>query len=874
MFLRRFFGERYFGDRWYGDGRVPPIAPAQVDRRIRSLTLFEMDLDRCSLTYGVAPCMAALGVTGTTRCFNTRRTCQDRENFNLETETLRFAKATAYLPQEFDAIPNIEAIEYDPGIISLGENMGQRASLTVTFKDHPWSDTNGYDPYRSTRGYDPYRRGTHWGKFRARQPFVQGRPSRWIDGKLGQALDEMDVRHFVMESISGPSTDGRFRVTSKDVLKLADDDRAQAPALSSGRLAGPLDLDDTTATLTPTGIGDEEYEAEGYLNIGGKEIVGFTRSGDTLTITRGELGTDPAEHQAQDRVQTVLRYASTDPADIIYDLLTTYAGIDTSHIDLEAWQAETDANYRRLMTGTVAEPTGVNELVSEIIQQAALAVWWEPLTQQIRLQVLRAINTEAERFTPSNTITGSLAIKEQPDKRLSQVWVYYGQRNPLGSLDDPTNYRAAEATIQTDAENDYGAPKIKKIFSRWIPAGGSSVAQRLGDILLAQYKDPPRRFSFRLARHAAETPTLGEGCRLQAQPLQDETGAPADVPIQITRLKITPAQYEVEAEENNFAAITEEDLDNRQITFSADDLDLNLRTSHDEVYPAPVAGDQITFVVESWVVIGSSSTGTPALDTGDWPSVDETGTLTSGSPIITGLADTGPYGVGMAVTGAGIPNGSRILTVDSSTQITLDQNATASGSAALKVWTVIVNLYVRGRVQGAGGKGGKGASWKPTSNPTAGGAGGTALRARSPINLFLDEGLARIWGGGGGGGGADVLNLDQHRGGGGGGGAGSRGGGGGEGPGNAEDGNPGTLDAGGTGGRSYASMAWYEWPEMTSRRGGTGGAPGQAGSTGQHHGGNSGEKQPGAGGAAGKGIDGASFCNKTGSGDIRGGEIN
>ncbi len=44
--------------------------------------IVEMDLDFCTRTYGVSPCTAAIGVTGTAKCFQTRKTCQDAANYS------------------------------------------------------------------------------------------------------------------------------------------------------------------------------------------------------------------------------------------------------------------------------------------------------------------------------------------------------------------------------------------------------------------------------------------------------------------------------------------------------------------------------------------------------------------------------------------------------------------------------------------------------------------------------------------------------------------------------------------------------------------------------------------------------------------------
>jgi hypothetical protein len=62
-----------------------------------------------------------------------------------------------------------------------------------------------------------------------------------------------------------------------------------------------------------------------------------------------------------------------------------------------------------------------------------------------------------------------------------------------------------------------------------------------------------------------------------------------------------------------------------------------------------------------------------------------TGTLTSGSPIVTGLSSTtGLAATTWEVTGTGLPANTAILSVDSATQVTLTQDATDSGSESLE----------------------------------------------------------------------------------------------------------------------------------------------------------------------------------------------
>ena len=985
---------------------------------MQSLTFVEIDIPVCSLTYGVAPCTASVPSTGDDKCFNCKSTCQDRANYDEEEVTLRFAKPVGYLPTDIDIVaPSIAEVSFTPATISLGENLGTRATLNVVFKDHKDADTApGLDKYFADRAYNPFDQGTFWGKFRARQPFLRGRSIRWITGLEGQALSEMETRHFVIESYDGPTPDGRYSLVAKDPLKLADGDRSQAPEMNTGFLASPITDSATSLVLSPTGIGDAEYPIAGHLVIAGKEVVTFKRwiydpagendpytkimlhfdgsngsttftdsnsggsahtwstlgsttlstaavkfgsasckfntsqvttpnhadfalgskdwtvdlwynpngvsgggfqglfgqngaggvtdtglyvyrdnsnkiqagaysgsntwgvasstsvnasawyhiafqrkgntlqlfingvqeggtlaisgainsstspfavggcgagtpntcsgyidefrlsvgvarysgnftprsaayavtanqitTGDTVALTaRGQMNTVAAAAAAQDRVQLVLDYVSADPADIIYDLMVNYAGVPAGWINLSDWQNETGTFLARLYSASICEPTSVATLISELIQQCCLVIWWDDVAQKIRLQVLRGIVTDAARFSPENTLEGTLTVKEQPDKRVSRVHVYFGRINPLKQLSDLDNYRSNSLSIDDDAEEDYGAPVIKTILSRWIPALGRTVADRLGVIQLARFRDPPRRVTFDLQRYAGTDVALGGGYRVASHSLQDETGALVDLPVQVTRLNAPADRFKAEAEEVSFASELVDTT--RYIVVDTNNTNINLRAAHDSLYSAPQSGDVVVFRVNPGVRLTSTSAALPALDIGSWPS-----------------------GVDITVIDEGV-------------------------------------------IQAAGGRGGDGHLPGVNGGQTNGQPGGVALYTRYAIKLELPVG-SRLWGGGGGGGGGGSFGGN---GGGGGGGAGDVGGV--SGFGNFGQTAPGTDTAGGTGGLNGPNG----YP------GGAGGGPGLAGSN-----------STATGGAAGYQIDGVSYVTVTVDlGDRRGPTIN
>jgi hypothetical protein len=264
-----------------------------------------------------------------------------------------------------------------------------------------------------------------------------------------------------------------------------------------------------------------------------------------------------------------------------------------------------------------------------------------------------------------------------------------------------------------------------------------------------------------------------------------------------------------------------------------------------------------------------------------WGTASATGNRTSGNATLSSLSVdpiAAGWKAGMFVRGTGVPNGAKIVSMTSNS-ITLDQTATSGSgtSTALTIYTVIINVFARGRIQGPGGAGGMGASgagFDDVGHP--GENGGVAIYARYPFNLVLDQGDARVWSGGGGGGGGCCNNAEDHRGGGGGGGGGRVVGAAGPAqPGSSgEGGAPGTLDAGGIGGRAYSSQDWWVAPALhNGTRGGNGGAPGENGLWGTV-GMNNQVVPRGAPGVAGAAIDGVSWAKKTGTGDIRGPQIN
>lgn len=670
---------------------------------MRILEYIEVDIDYCSLEYGIGACPAVLGVDSRVKCFNTWKTCAVRDAFTLSVKTVRFAIASEYLPGDIPCFPSIEpnGIAYTSQVIEPGKSMGKRASLSVTLIDHPDGDTF-FDKYHAERLYNPREQGTFWGKWRARNPFVKGRPLRYIRGVLGQAYEEMEVRHLIIETTDGPGADGRFKITAKDILKIADGDRAQAPKKSNGVLLSDLAAGEGSFTLDPAGIGDLEYPADGEIAIG-EEMMTFTRAGDVMTITRGEHGTEDSDHNDGDLVQLVLVYSGEKPENIIEDLLLNYADGDADQIPIEEWHQEIDQYINRVYTGRIAKPTAVSALINELIEQVGLNFWVDDIANLIRMRSLRPVTSGDLLVNDDSLIAGTLQPTEQPDKRVSQAWTSFAQINPLEDLDRQSNFASGVATVDGQSEIDYGMPAIYKVNSRWLDRFNRSGAERLNSQILSRYRDPPRKFVFACHRDSVP-PKIGLGFRLRSRYLQGPDGAPEIVMAVVTALQPLWDRYIVTAEEMLF--FQRNDLeDQRLIVIDQNATNINLLQIHNTIYNAPEGGESVLFVIQNAVIVGGSNAQHVSITVGDWPPGCIL-TLTSKGR----MAGAGGRGGGYQVN---------------------DGVGEAGGTAFYTRYPITID-NTDGII--AGGGGGGGAGWKTGGHCIGGGGGAGYLRGPHGVN--------------------------------------------------------------------------------------------------------------------------------------------
>jgi hypothetical protein len=495
----------------------------------------------------------------------------------------------------------------------------------MIFGDARFPDTGAEgDYYLADRDYDPYTQGTYWGKFRARYPFIQGSDVRLIRGDTNQTLNQMETRHFIVDTVAGPDSNGKFTMVCKDALKLADGKKAQAPVLSNGEILTTITDVQTTLTLTPSGVGNAEYPASGFVNLGGDEICSFTRVADVMTIVRAQFNTEASEHDDGSRVQLCLQYSAELVTDIINDLLVNYANIPQSYIPLADWNSEDNAYIKRTYTALIAEPESVTDLVNELLQQTASSIWWDDVARLVQFRVLKAVDTNAALYDDSLILADTFSAKDQNGKRVSQVWTYFGQINPLEDLTKGNNYSRTQVNINPESETNFeGKPSIKRLYSRWITATSRNAAERLNELILSRYSTPPRVISFALQRDINLTPpSIGGGYNVSNRNLQDETGANAIMPIQVVQMKSTDSGFSAIGEEVLYSStVAPEDPDFKYVDFeTSGETNISLYDAAiNSSNTPPEAGDTWTFTVKAGVVIGSNSTSEFSIVTGTWP---------------------------------------------------------------------------------------------------------------------------------------------------------------------------------------------------------------------------------------------------------------
>lgn len=614
------------------------------------IELVEIETDYCGLRFGVGACTA----TGEP-CYNTWATCKARLAYVNTVKTYRFARSNAALPVGFSCLPLLQSVQYAPQVLTPAKGLGVRAAVTVRFTDTAWPDTAD-DPYFDQRPTGTEGQGTFFGRFRARNPFMFGRFLHVKTGYIvGGVLDDanLQTRSYIIESITGADRAGSVTFTAKDVLKLADDDKAQCPRVTSARLDTDITDTQTSLVVYPAGVGNAEFPASGVLRIA-SELMAFNRTADTFTVSRGQYSTQAKAAKADDAIQLCAVFVNQPVQNLIYDLLVNYAKIPAAYIDKPAWDAERDANLLGVYSSVITDPVGVNTLIGELSEQGQCYVWWDDVARLIRFKALTAPPSDLPILSDEDHfLHGSISAGEATADRVSRFLIRFDRIDPTKKLDEVANFRQrlVAADLQSEGEREYRTAKTRIINSRWFNSGSLGRVTQLGAALLSRYRDPPLTFEADIDLSAGVK--TGDLFRVSSRLFQDAAGSRKAVPMQIVESHEKTAGSILRFKAAQLVWAGEGIPVNPRIIIGADLFDVNLRDLYEAEYGTPRDGDIVTFIIQSGVLITSSSILTPALVAGVWPSGVSLTAINGGIVAGRGGRGAGYYSIDSALSGTG-----------------------------------------------------------------------------------------------------------------------------------------------------------------------------------------------------------------------------
>ncbi len=467
------------------------------------------------------------------RCFYSRTTCQDPDNFNAGdnwSESLvtlsardrgireyRFCKKGDPLP-----LAGTEVLPYIAELPSAAQEIDPERTITVNeratfaFEDdrgpgvwNPRQQSDGMLVNTATGG------GSFWPRFSAIYRNYSN-PEGYVIRKHGYyeaGMTEADFQPRGRYLIRNYEYAGRrAKLICGDRLRLT---RTQIPAKVSEsntlqRRAAAADLTiyvrnaaefapvaANAATATPDYIVTIQIENE-KMNVTAVDL-----SANTLTVQRGRWGTTAAAHARSTAITGVAEFDTerSDPTlpamgkngiDIIIETLK-YAGLASSEIDTAAMQAERDywmpsstnattgVYSGALMRRSLTEVTDVQKLITEITE--IMLVWlWVNDSQMVTGRFYAPVKptVTATALDDDNAlIADTVSVDDNNESRISRCIVGYNRPDgvDIQKVEDFDQVRI-ELDVDLEEREFYGDKRLHAILSEWFqptPNSGESI---------------------------------------------------------------------------------------------------------------------------------------------------------------------------------------------------------------------------------------------------------------------------------------------------------------------------------------------------------------------------------------------------------------
>lgn len=499
----------------------------------RPLIFVDLLPDRCTRTYGTAPCTAS-GAHGS-ECYNTYATCQDQANYAVAATTVRLLPKDAPI-----AITGLTGYRCITKISTVSTVIDEKAGLaprgTIEIECTDFDDDDGtIDPYvrhRTDRTPRPFFR-----RFAKRNPNYA---DRWLlirEGFLeadGSAyVTGFSTRRYIITGIVGPDRNRRVRIQAKDPL--AQLEKIQIPVANDGELVAGISAVATSFSFK-SGQGAQYSASAFYVRIGDEILYVGSRSGDACSsVTRAQKGTTAEAHAADDKVQEAWSPAGS-VATVWQDILVR-GGVDVAYIDTVGAAAQDKWIGSYVIDATLTKPASARDRLRDLMVQCSCLSWWDAEAQLVRLLAIRPLTPYDSPTALDQARTSEVEVIPQPADRLTRQLMFIGVYDWSDDLSKPEAYTRAVLPIDASAEGAFEGGKVRAgdaIYAYYLPASQLLNAQSAMRRLVNNRRNTPVKVKLRLDALDASALVPGSPIALTSDELVDNTGAPSLTYIRLT----------------------------------------------------------------------------------------------------------------------------------------------------------------------------------------------------------------------------------------------------------------------------------------------------------------------------------------------------
>jgi hypothetical protein len=480
------------------------------------------------------------------RCWYSRPTCQDADNFKINTyqptpglKVFRFCRQDAPLAVAGEDIwPMLRSVEFVPQQIDPERAVTVSERVKLTFQDDAatwvWNQDKASAGGLVNTGAPS---GTFWRRF-LKIYRNYSNPRNYVLVKVGfveagGVLSDYQQRgKYLIDNLSIDAS-GLVTMELVSALRLLRE-KAPAKISESNLLNGAIDASTTSVTvddaseLTVPGSGYTvtiQIESE-FMNVTGI-------SGNVLTVQRGRWGSTAATHANDLAWKEVLMYGTErstpsqtpigkNPIDIIVELLQrggiAAADIDTTTLydERDTWLAGSADAATGAQSGILFKRAGltvdgaqggisiqqdINTYIRQVSESCMLSLWVgedQRITGRIfapaRPSVALADITET-----GSVIKSSLTVDDNEDSRITRVVVCRDMiTGRTGEAVDDYQTFTVVVGAEEEATDYYGRARTKVIYCPWIRSGDDTTAKRLGRRIFSRFRNSARMVSFDL----------------------------------------------------------------------------------------------------------------------------------------------------------------------------------------------------------------------------------------------------------------------------------------------------------------------------------------------------------------------------------------